>query len=114
LANRRGFVADVLNFYKYVLTLEEQANSRVKVVTYAVGQGWVQRGADIPVSFANGDVFSARATADGKVMVYRNGVLLATRDVTAWPYYANSGYIGLWTIGASNTLLDDFGGGGVP
>jgi CSLREA domain-containing protein len=89
------------------------ANSRVRVVTYASGQGWVQRGADIPVSFANGDVFSARATADGRVLVYRNGALLATRDVTGWAYYANGGYIGLWTIGASNALLDDFGGGGV-
>lgn len=83
----------------------------MKVVTYAVGQGWVQRGADIPVSFANGDVFSARATSDGKVMVYRNGLLLATRDVTGWPYYASTGYIGLWTIGAGGALLDDFGGG---
>ncbi|MBI3241541.1 MAG: CSLREA domain-containing protein [Chloroflexi bacterium] len=85
----------------------------VKVVTYTSTQNWVQCGADIPVAFVNGDQFGARALADGRVLVYRNGVLLATRDVTAWPYYTNGGYIGLWTIGASNSLLDDFGGGGV-
>ena len=87
------------------------SSSIVQVWTYTYSQGWVQRGADIPVTFANGDQFGARATADGQVKVYRNGTLLATRDVTAWPYYANGGYIGLWFINASNAVLDDFGGG---
>ncbi len=86
----------------------------VQVVTYASGQGWVQQGADIPVTFADGDQFGARARPDGMVEVYRNGGLLATRDVTAWPYYAQGGYIGLWFINATNALLDDFGGGNTP
>jgi hypothetical protein len=63
------------------------------------------------VTFANGDQFGARATASGQVQVYRNGMLLGTRDVTAWPYYANGGYIGLWFINAGNAVFDNFGGG---
>ena len=47
----------------------------------------------------------------GQVKVYRNGTLLATRDVTGWPYYAEGGYIGLWFINAGDAVLDDFGGG---
>ena len=49
--------------------------------------------------------------ANGTVEVYVNGSLLATRSITAWPYYASSGYIGLWTITANNELFDNFGGG---
>ena len=64
------------------------------------------------VTFVSGDRFGARAKANGMVEVYRNGTLLATRDVTGWPYYANGGYVGLWFIGVNNcTVVDDFGGG---
>jgi len=86
-------------------------SGRVQVWTYTSAQGWVQRGADIPVTFSPGDQFGARATAAGQVEVYRNGNLLGSRDVTAWPDYAAGGYIGLWFISATNTILDDFGGG---
>ncbi len=71
----------------------------------------MQHGADIPVTFVDGDQFGARAPADGTVEVYRNGELLATRDITAWSHYADGGYIGLWFIGAEDAVLDDFGGG---
>lgn len=74
----------------------------------------MQYGADIPVTFVNGDQFGARALADGTVEVYRNGVLLATRDVTAWPHYSSGGYLGLWFGDAKNVLIDDFGGGNIP
>jgi len=47
------------------------------------------------------------------VEVYKNGLLLGTRNVSSWPYYANGGYIGLWFIDAQDALLDDFGGGNV-
>ncbi len=89
---------------------------RVQVWTYTSAQGWVQRGADIPVTFVNGDQLGARAKANGMVEVYRNGSLLATRDVTGWPYYANGGYVGLWFISTSSdsTFADDFGGGTMP
>jgi len=70
--------------------------------------GWIQRGVSIPVSFANGDQFGARARADGQVEVYKNGSLLGVRDVTAWPQNAQSGYIGLFSYNAGNFILDDF------
>jgi uncharacterized protein YjiK len=84
---------------------------QVLVYTYTPAQNWLQRGTPISATFANGDQFGAQATADGQVNVYRNGILLGTRSVTAWPYYANGGYIGLLFISASNTALDNFGGG---
>jgi hypothetical protein len=90
----------------------DPGGQRVQVWTYINNsEGWKQRGANIPVTFADGDQFGARARADGQVEVYRNGVLVATRDVTGWPHYANGGYIGLFCIDASNAALDDFGGG---
>jgi hypothetical protein len=85
----------------------------VQVWTYSAAQGWVQRGADIPVTFVNGDQFGVRVSASGQVRVYRNGTLLASRDISGWTYAASGGAIGLWIDQASNTLLDDFGGGNV-
>jgi RHS repeat-associated protein len=49
---------------------------------YDSQQGWIQSGTDIPVTFTNGDVFSARALTNGTVEIYRNGNLFATRTVT--------------------------------
>jgi len=89
------------------------ANNAVRVWTYTPVQNWQQRGADIPVTFANSDQFGARARPDGTVEVYKNGALVATRDVTAWPYYNSGGYIGIGTINAVNARLDNFGGGNV-
>jgi hypothetical protein len=86
---------------------------RVQVWTAAPSQGWVQRGADIPVTLVNGDQLGARAMASGQVQVYRNGTLLGTRDTSAWPFNAQGGYLGLWFEQATNSLLDDFGGGTV-
>jgi hypothetical protein len=83
----------------------------VQVWTYADGQGWIQRGANLPAPFTNGDVLGARATSAGSIEVYRNGSLLGSRDVSAWTHVSTGGYIGLWLAGASNVLLDDFGGG---
>jgi hypothetical protein len=91
----------------------DPVNHRVQVWTFVTAQGWVQRGADIPVTLANGDRFGARATAAGIVTVYRNGTLLGSRDVSGWTLNASGGYVGLWLAGASNALLDDFGGGTV-
>jgi hypothetical protein len=85
----------------------------VQLWTYSSAQGWVQRGADIPVTMVNGDRFGARAKPDGTVEVYRNGVLLGSRDVSGWTYSANGGYIGLWFVNSGNSVVDDFGGGTV-
>ena len=37
---------------------------------------------NVPVTFNNGDVFSARALANGTVEIYRNGNFAASRPVT--------------------------------
>jgi hypothetical protein len=63
------------------------------------------------VTFANGDQFGARALENGSVEVYKNGSLVGTADLSAWQFAHNSGSIGLWTVSAGSTLLDDFGGG---
>jgi hypothetical protein len=89
----------------------DPVNARVQVWTFSGAQGWVQRGADIPITFANGDRFGARATSSGQVEVYKNGTLIGTCDVSAWTYNANGGYIGLWFLNAGNAFFDDFGGG---
>ena len=83
----------------------------VQVWTYSSAQGWVQRGADIPVTLVNGDQFGARAKSNGMIEIYRNGELIGSRDASGWTYSANGGYTGLWFINAGTTLLDDFGGG---
>jgi hypothetical protein len=86
----------------------------VQVWTYHPSQDWVQRGANIPVSFAAGDQFGVRAKADGTVEVYKNGTLLGSRSITAWPFYNSGGYIGLWMVNANAARLDSFGGGNAP
>jgi len=84
---------------------------QVQIWTFQIPQGWIQRGVPLPVTFVNGDQFGARAKANGQVEVYRNGGLLGSQDLTAWPHYANGGYIGLFMYNASNPVLDNFGGG---
>jgi hypothetical protein len=93
--------------------LYDAANHVVRVMTSAETQGRVQRGADIPATFIDGDRFIARARPDGMVEVYRNDQLLGTRDVTVWLHYAEDGYTGLSFVNAGDALLDDFGGGTV-
>ena len=87
------------------------AGQRVQVWTYSSAQGWVQRGADMPVTFSNGDQFGARVRSNGTLEVYRNGVLIGSASVSAWTYAANGGYIGIWFQNSSNAVVDDFGGG---
>ena len=94
-----------------VYVMYDHTNHVAQVWTFEPAQGWVQRGADIPVTFALGDQFGARARADGTVEVYRNGTLLGTRSITAWPFYASGGYIGLWFVNSNAARADNFGGG---
>jgi hypothetical protein len=86
-------------------------NKTLSVYTYNSSQGWVLRGAALSITLANGDRVGARATASGQVTIYRNGILLGTRDIAPWPNYASGGYIGLRISGNSVIKLDDFGGG---
>jgi hypothetical protein len=83
----------------------------VRVVAFTVEDGWVQYGADIPVTFAEGDRFGARARPHGIVEVRQNGNLVASRDVSEWPHAKEGGYIGLWMVDADEMTFDDFGGG---
>ena len=83
----------------------------VQVWTFSNSQGWVQYGANIFVTFVDGDKFGAWAKADGTVNVYRNGILLGSRSVASWQYNNQGGYIGLWMVNAPAMLMDDFGGG---
>lgn len=85
----------------------------VQVLSYAPSQGWVQYGANIALTLVNGDQFGARATANGQIEVYRNGTVVASRSITGWTYSAGGGYVGLWMVDASATLLNNFGGGTV-
>ncbi len=86
----------------------------VQVWTFAPGQGWVQRGTDMPIQLQAGDRFGARVRVDGYVDIYRNGGLIGQRDARQWPFYNQGGYIGLRLLNAPNTLMDDFGGGTTP
>ncbi|MBX3058761.1 MAG: hypothetical protein KF770_20040 [Anaerolineae bacterium] len=96
-----------------IAVVYDPVNSLIQVWTYHLSQGWVQRGGDIPATLADGDQFGARAWENGQVDVFHNGVLLASRDVTGWPYYTAGGHIGLFMVSASSAVLDDFGGGTV-
>ncbi|MCB2178386.1 VWA domain-containing protein [bacterium] len=77
-------------------------------------QKWTPHGFLTSVTFTSGDQFGARALADGTVEIYKNGVLLATCDISSWPFYDQGGYIGLWFGDAKDVLIDDFGGGDIP
>jgi 3',5'-cyclic AMP phosphodiesterase CpdA len=83
----------------------------IKILSYTSAKGYVQCGTDIPVTFTNGDQLGARATSDGKITVFKNGISLSTCDVISWPDYARGGYLGLLAWGAPNATFDDFGGG---
>jgi len=95
--------------------LYSHANTRVEVWTNDTPTtGWTQRGANITgITLAAGDVFGASCDASGLVRVYVNGTEIGNRDCSAWPHYAATGYIGIWTIGAEAGFFDDFGGGDI-
>lgn len=93
--------------------LYDPGNEIVQVWTNTPNVGWESYGNNIAVIFEDGDRFGARAMADGTVEVYRNDTLIATRDVSGWAHADEGGYIGLWFEGASNMIVDDFGGGTV-
>jgi glucose/arabinose dehydrogenase len=91
----------------------DRAASAVRVVTYEVGGGWVDRGILNGVTLVNGDQFGARAMANGIVEVFRNGTKLGEVSVATWPHAQQGGRIGFYFVGAVNELVDDFGGGNI-
>jgi hypothetical protein len=67
-------------------------------------------------TFASGDVLGARAKADGTILIYKNGTQVASVTLNAADgafFNSKGGKIGIWTVAASNAILDDFGGGTV-
>ena len=102
-------IGGTLNGALYIMY--DHFNQWVQVWTHHSLQGWVQQGADIPIVFAAGDQFGARATADGTVEIYRNGSLIGSRSISAWPFSNSGGYIGLQFVNAAAARADDFGGG---
>ena len=89
----------------------DPVNHIVQVWTYSPAQGWVARGAAIPVTFVNGDQFGARMTATGQVQIYRNGGSLGTSDASGWTFATSGGYIGVWYNGPSGKTMDSVRGG---
>jgi hypothetical protein len=89
----------------------DPSTQRVQVWSYSPAQGWVKRGADLTMTLVAGDQFGARMTSAGQVQIYRNGILLGTRDASGWTFAASGGYIGLWYSGPGGMTMDDFGGG---
>lgn len=83
----------------------------VKVTTYSPTQGWVQRGGPFPTTLQNGDVFGARALANGLVLVFRNGVAIGSCSVSGWTFAAQGGRVGLTLTSASATRIESYGGG---
>src|SRR5262249_11393256 len=89
----------------------------VRLSTLRLGQNgaWTLYG-NQAATFANGDVLSAQALANGAVKIYKNGTLLTTVTLNAADqafFNAKGGKIGIWTAAALNAVLDDFGGGTV-
>jgi hypothetical protein len=103
----------------------QDASSSVQIWTKEDRQDWVLQAA-YGATFADGDVFGARAQADGTVSVFKNGVLIGSRSLKAgdapWAdaLIAGGGQIGVWYSGIDFSVtgidarFDDFGGGGTP
>ena len=91
----------------------DPVNKRIQVWTYATANGWVQHGANIPVTFVNNDQFGARVSATGMLEIFRNGSSIGTRDLSGWPYATSGGFVGLFNLNSAGTVLDNFGGGSV-
>jgi PKD repeat protein len=92
----------------------DNTQKHIVVSSYAPSQGWKSYGSAINVTMVAGDQLGARAYANGRVEVLRNGARLGTYTLTAWPYYANTGRLGITCAGSSSTRLDNFGGGSIP
>jgi len=108
----------------YLIDIVFDASTRtVQVATLSPGNVWQTHVTFGGISFAVGDQFGARATQGGLIEVYQNGLLIGSADLSAgdnpWPFYAESGNIGLWFEWPESVIPDgagltDFGGGTMP
>jgi glucose/arabinose dehydrogenase/PKD repeat protein len=85
--------------------------SHVVVNTFTPGMGWMRHGGPWPVKFETGDQLGARAWPDGRVRVYRNGVVIGETSVARWVFASHGGRIGLILLGAGESRISAFGGG---
>jgi hypothetical protein len=82
---------------------------------YACANGTPGTYGTAPFTLAPGDQFGARARADGKVEVYKNGKMVNTFDVSPFMYATSGGRIGYFSSSlVAPARLDDFGGGTTP
>lgn len=68
-----------------IQVLFEVAPGRIQIFTYALGDGWVPHGDDIPAEFEEGNRFRVSIGDGGLVEIYRNGELFTKREVTLRP-----------------------------
>lgn len=87
------------------------ASGTFAVESYDTTNGYQTRGSWTGQSLSNGDVIGARCEPDGTLTVYKNGTEVGSCDCSGWPYYDQTGYIGLAPYVVQNARLDDFGGG---
>jgi hypothetical protein len=94
-----------------VEVLYSPTQKNLQLWTYTLSTGWVRNSTSFSVTFNNGDRLGVRTYADGRVGVFRNSTVLGMWTITNWSYYKSGGYIGIYTYGAGNGVMDDFGGG---
>jgi hypothetical protein len=80
-------------------------------VDYCADNEWHTAGSTA-ASFAAGDEFGARITAEGKVSVFINRQLVTTFDASGYPH-RDGGHIGVSAFEGGVAAWDDFGGGDV-
>jgi len=86
-------------------------------VIFLKNGGW-NDGVRVNATFSEGDVMGARAFGDGAIQILRNGVVVATTNITSWPFNNQGGYTGIYVWNGPGAVLDDFdakdSGGVVP
>lgn len=92
----------------------DPTRDRVRVSTLRLGaKSWTTYSAT-KATFATGDVLTARADADGRVIVSKNSKAVSTTELSnadAAFFDDRGGRIGVWSVLAQGTTLDDFRGG---
>ncbi|MGQ0602554.1 MAG: right-handed parallel beta-helix repeat-containing protein [Anaerolineales bacterium] len=93
----------------------DRAAGVVRVETYRPGQPqWTVYANDVPVALQFGDRLGAQVLATGEVLIFRNGVQLASVTLNAADrsfFNSKGGRIGLYYSNAGESKFDDFGGG---
>jgi hypothetical protein len=95
---------------------DARANRRsggVRIDTYVPGRGW-RSYTSTPVTFSDGDVLGGRVLDNGQVLIFKNGLQVASYTLNSSDqafFNGKGGAIGLWFIEAEKAELDNFGGG---